>query len=50
MVEEGIIKGTKVTAVIKKMLSRDKDQTWKIDIYTQKEHEVPKNHTYKYKS
>ena len=32
-----VIKGTKVIVVIKRMLSRDKDQTWRTDIYN-KEH------------
>ena len=36
-----VIKGTNVIAVIKRMQSRDKDQTWKTDIYN-KEHKVTK--------
>ena len=38
---ERVIKGTKVIAVIKGMLSRDKDQTWKTDIQN-KEHKKTK--------
>ena len=36
-----VIKGTKVIAIIKRMQSSDKDQTWKTDIHT-KEHEATK--------
>ena len=36
-VSKKVIKGTKVIAVIKRMLCRDKDQTWKTDIHN-KEH------------
>ena len=38
---QGVVKGTKVTVVIKRMLSRDKDQVWKTDIRN-KEHKVTK--------
>ena len=38
---ERIIKGTTVIAVIKRMQSRDTDQTWKTDTYN-KEHELTK--------
>ena len=38
---EGVIKGTKVIAVIKRMQFRGKDQTWKTDIHY-KEHKVTK--------
>ena len=34
-----VIKGTKVIAVIKRMRSRDKDQTWKTEVHN-KEHRV----------
>ena len=34
--DEGLIKGTKFIAVIKKMCSRDNDQTWKTDTTQQR--------------
>ena len=38
---ERVIKGTKILAEIKRMLSRDKDETWKTDTHN-KGHKVTK--------
>ena len=40
-----VIKGTKVIAVIKRIQSRDQDQTWKTDTYTKKNTKQLKSHT-----